>query len=68
MPLGSVTIRPALSSDEINVVRTLFEEYAAALEIDLGYQDFAGELASLPGCYASPRGRLLERAREGAKA
>ena len=59
MSLGSVTIRPALSSDEINVVRTLFEEYAAELDMDLGYQRFADELVDLPGAYAPPRGRLL---------
>jgi putative acetyltransferase len=59
MSIGSVKIRQASSIEEIAVVRVLFEEYAAALAIDLGYQDFAGELAGLPGCYAPPRGRLL---------
>jgi putative acetyltransferase len=52
-------IRPALTSQELDMARALFEEYAAALEIDLGYQGFADELAGLPGSYAPPRGRLL---------
>jgi putative acetyltransferase len=49
----------ASTLDEIAVVRTLFQEYAAWLRIDLCFQGFAAELASLPGLYALPRGRLL---------
>ncbi|TPG20293.1 GNAT family N-acetyltransferase [Variovorax guangxiensis] len=44
---------------ELNAARAIFSEYAAALGIDLGFQDFDAELNDLPGDYAEPRGALL---------
>jgi GNAT superfamily N-acetyltransferase len=52
-------IRPAVSAEDLAEVARLFHAYAASLEIDLGYQNFAGELAGLPGKYAAPTGALL---------
>jgi GNAT superfamily N-acetyltransferase len=52
-------ITRAITPDDIAAIRTLFEEYAAWLQIDLSYQGSAEELAALPGCYAVPRGCLL---------
>jgi GNAT superfamily N-acetyltransferase len=39
--------------------RELFQEYAASLPVSLCFQGFTQELATLPGDYAAPEGRLL---------
>ena len=43
----------------IQAAREIFVEYAASLSIDLGFQQFDAELATLPGAYAAPHGQLL---------
>ena len=52
-------IFPANISTDLPALTQLFRAYAASLPIDLGYQGFDDELASLPGKYAPPSGALL---------
>ena len=52
-------IRQAITPEQIGAILELFEEYAAWLQIDLCFQGFAAEVATLPGLYAPPRGCLL---------
>lgn len=58
---GQVVLRivQAESGEALQSVRLLFEEYAASLDFDLGFQNFDDELKHLPAEYAPPAGRLL---------
>jgi ribosomal protein S18 acetylase RimI-like enzyme len=50
--------RPTTAADLASTVE-IFREYADSLDVDLCFQNFDAELASLPGEYALPRGQLL---------
>ena len=59
MPMSPFRLTPVRHADEIAAAAALFREYADWLGIDLSFQGFEAELASLPGRYAPPTGELM---------
>ncbi len=59
MPETLFQIRPVRSAADLEATLQLFNAYASSLEVDLSYQNFATELATLPGKYAPPAGEIL---------
>jgi putative acetyltransferase len=53
---------------DLDEIRTLFEEYAQWVAVDLSVQGFAQELAGLPGEYVAPHGTLLLGTMDGLSA
>jgi putative acetyltransferase len=54
----AVEIRTATGAEDMATLRALFLEYQDWLRVDLCFQDFETELATLPGDYAPPAGAL----------
>ena len=52
LPENLFRIKPVRSSIDLEATVQLFNAYASAVGVDLSYQDFATELATLPGKYA----------------
>ena len=68
MDTPPVTLLTATGPEHLAVLRDLFQEYADSLSIDLCFQQFDTELATLPGDYAEPRGAVLLALVDGAPA
>jgi putative acetyltransferase len=47
------------SPGDVAAVRKLWSQYWRSIGLPLDFQDFAGELRTLPGKYSPPEGRLL---------
>jgi len=63
--MAGLSIIQASSLAQIEQARNLFVEYAQSLGFSLCFQNFDQELATLPGSYAPPQGRLLLAEYEG---
>jgi ribosomal protein S18 acetylase RimI-like enzyme len=59
MTVEPATIASARTESDLVAVRALFAIYRASIGIDLAYQRFEVEVATLPGAYAPPDGALL---------
>ncbi|MES2976745.1 MAG: GNAT family N-acetyltransferase [Pseudomonadota bacterium] len=68
MSTSSIRIVTPRNAEELAAVRTIFQEYADSLGVDLCFQSFDSELAGLPGEYSEPRGALMLAHVDGALA
>jgi putative acetyltransferase len=59
MSLPAIRLQTPTTAAHFETTRTILREYASQLGVDLCFQGFELELASLPGEYAPPQGALL---------
>lgn len=59
MEVSHAAITEAVSPEDYAAAKDLVEEYAAALCVDLCFQNFAEEIANLSSIYGPPQGFLL---------
>ena len=57
--MSNFTISAARSNEDLADTILLFTTYADWLGVDLTFQDFATEIASMPGKYSGPKGELF---------
>jgi putative acetyltransferase len=56
---GDLSLETPRTPEELQQARSLFQEYANSVGVDLCFQNFAEEIKGLPGEYAEPYGALL---------
>ena len=64
----ALIVRDARTPDDVAAARELILEYQASLDVDLAFQHFADEIASLASTYGPPTGALLLATVDGAPA
>jgi len=62
---SAATLLQAGSPEQWAAARALVEEYAATLQLDLDFQNFDDEIASLPREYGPPDGCFILAAKDG---
>ena len=63
-----IQLTEVTQAQEIQIVRTLFDEYAAAIDIDLAFQNFEQERSHIADIYMPPTGALLLATYDGVPA
>ena len=55
----SIHFSTPITPFEFDELRAILREYAQSIQVDLCFQNFEDEIATLPGEYVEPRGALL---------